>query len=186
MRARTLATVVQCGWMLTIATLLLSLYAKQSKAQPTSNSPVGTNKTPGSTGQQGHSGKAPGSTGQQSKAGTSKAPGSTSNWGAPIWGRAARVKARGAPAGHRASQPTSRDDYQSQGRQGGSQCHRRARRWLAKTILAYYRGPENEPLIHRHPRGRWYDAFRSRTDDATVLLLMAAPLFVVGPLRFSP
>jgi len=69
MRARTLATVVQCGWMLTIATLLLSLYAKQSKAQPTSNSPVGTNKTPGSTGQQGHSGKAPGSTGQQSKAG---------------------------------------------------------------------------------------------------------------------
>jgi hypothetical protein len=64
--------------------------------------------------------------------------------GAPIWGRAARVKARGAPAGHRASQPTSRDDYQSQGRQGGSQCHRRARRWLAKTILAYYRGPENE------------------------------------------
>jgi hypothetical protein len=86
MRARTLATVVQCGWMLTIATLLLSLYAKQSKAQPTSNSPVGTNKTPGSTGQQGHSGKAPGSTGQQSKAGTSKAPGSTSNWGGAYLG----------------------------------------------------------------------------------------------------
>jgi hypothetical protein len=75
MRARTLAAVVQSGWMLTIAAMLLSLYAAQSPAQPTSNSPVGTNKAPGSTGQQGHSGKTPGSTGQLGHAG--KAPTNT-------------------------------------------------------------------------------------------------------------
>ena|SRR6476620_11556430 len=86
MRARTLAAAIQCGWMLTIAAMLLSLYAAQSTAQPTSNSPVGTNKAPGSTGHQGHSGKAPGTTGQQSKAGTSKAPTSTGNWGGAYLG----------------------------------------------------------------------------------------------------
>jgi hypothetical protein len=61
MRAWTLAAVVQCGRMLTIAALLLSLYAVQSTAQPTSNSPVGTNK-------------APDSPSQQSPGGASKAP----------------------------------------------------------------------------------------------------------------
>jgi len=75
MRAWTLAAVVQCGWVLTIAALLLSLCAVQSTAQPTSNSSVGTNKAPGSTGQQGHAGKTPGSTGQLGHAG--KAPTST-------------------------------------------------------------------------------------------------------------
>jgi hypothetical protein len=74
MRARTPAAIAQCGWMLTIAALL-SLYAAQSTAQPTSNSSVGTSKTPGSTGQHGLAGKTPGSTGQHGLAG--KTPTST-------------------------------------------------------------------------------------------------------------
>jgi hypothetical protein len=84
MRARILAGIVQCRWMLTIATLLLPLYAAQSTAQPTSNSPAGTNKAPGSTGQQGHSGKAPGSTGQQGHSG--KAPSTGGSGGAYLGG----------------------------------------------------------------------------------------------------
>ena len=105
MRARTLAAVVQCGWMLMIAALLLSLYAAQSTAQPTSNSPVGTNKAPGSTGQQGHSGKAPGSTGQQGHSG--KAPGSTGNWGGAYLGPGSTGQSPGG-ASRAPSKPTNK------------------------------------------------------------------------------
>jgi hypothetical protein len=90
MRARTLVAVIQSGRMLTIAALLLSLYAAQSMAQPTGQSAGGASKAPGGTGQQGHASKAPstghwggaylgpGSTGQ-SPGGASRPPRKPSN-----------------------------------------------------------------------------------------------------------